>query len=154
MKNIRISAIVATVAVASILGNYVYAGCGSCGPKATEAKVEKKVEEKAVIDTHTLQVLLNSGTKLTVLDARSGKWDNGRRIPGAKSLAADATAKDAAKLIPSKDSLVIAYCSSKKCPASAMLSANLKKLGYTNILEYSAGIDGWTDHGNSVEKAK
>ena len=37
-----------------------------------------------------------------VLDARAGKWDDGKRIPGAKALAAAATAAEAAALIPAK----------------------------------------------------
>jgi rhodanese-related sulfurtransferase len=107
-----------------------------------------------VIGTHTLQALLAAGTKVTVLDARSGKYDDGRRVPGATALATGSTAEQAAAVIPSKDSLVVTYCSNLQCPASGMLAANLKKLGYKNILEYSAGIEGWAKHGNLVEQAK
>jgi rhodanese-related sulfurtransferase len=124
------------------------AGCTKpcCAPK--------EASEAAVIDTHTLQALLAAGTKVTVLDARSGKWDDGRRVPGATALAAGSTAEQAAAVIPSKDSLVVTYCSNLQCPASGMLAANLKTLGYKNILEYSAGIEGWAKHGNPVEQAK
>jgi rhodanese-related sulfurtransferase len=126
----------------------------SCAAGCTKPCCAKDAKEAAVIDTHTLQALLAAGTKVTVLDARSGKWDDGRRVPGAKALAADATAEKAAALIPSKESLVVTYCSNLKCPASGMLAAALKKLGYENILEYSAGIEGWAKHGNRVEQAK
>jgi rhodanese-related sulfurtransferase len=110
--------------------------------------------ETAEIQTHALQALLNAGISVTVLDARSGKWDDGRRIPGAKSLAPGSNAKAAAAVIPSKSSLVVTYCSGVKCPASRMLAATLKSLGYENVLEYPVGIAGWAKHGNLIEKAK
>jgi rhodanese-related sulfurtransferase len=34
------------------------------------------------------------------------------------------------------------------------LAAHLKKLGYTNIMEYQEGIEGWIKAGNKVEKVK
>ena len=126
----------------------------SCAAGCTKPCCAKKGEETAVIDTHTLRALLAAGTKVTVLDARSGKYDDGRRVPGATALASGSTAAQAAAVIPSKDSLVVTYCSNLQCPASAMLAANLKTLGYKNILEYSAGIEGWAKHGNLVEQAK
>ena len=110
--------------------------------------------ETAEIQTHALQALLNAGISVTVLDARSGKWDDGRRIPSAKSLAPGSNAKAAAAVIPSKDSLVVTYCSGVKCPASRMLAATLKSHGYKNVLEYPVGIAGWAERGNLIEKAK
>jgi rhodanese-related sulfurtransferase len=88
---------------------------------------------------------------MVILDARSGKFDDGRRLSGAKALSAEAEEADAGKVIPSKDSLVVTYCASWKCPASHALAERLKKLGYANVIEYRQGIEGWTKAGNSVE---
>ena len=136
-------------------------GCGRAKAKACPKSCAKACcpkgaakPETAEVDTHALATLLNAKAAVTLLDARSGKWDDGRRIPGAKGLSPAATAKEAAALIPSKDALVVTYCAGVKCPASRMLAATLKGLGYSNILESPAGIAGWAEHGNPIEQAK
>jgi rhodanese-related sulfurtransferase len=106
----------------------------------------------ATINTAGLKALLDADAKLTLLDARSGKYDDGRRIPGAKQLTGEATAEQAAAAVSDKNGLVVTYCSNPKCPASARLAKRLKELGYTNVIEYPAGIAGWTDAGNPVNK--
>jgi len=150
---------------ATLLPALVYAGCGVCGPapaadakKACGAACEKAccaapAEEVAEITTAALKTLLQADAAI-VLDARSGKWDDGKRVPGAKSLSPKATAEEAAKLIPSKEALVVTYCNSTKCPASSMLAKRLSELGYKNILEYPVGIAGWIEDGIEVEQSR
>ncbi|MEW6712245.1 MAG: hypothetical protein AB1403_20665, partial [Candidatus Riflebacteria bacterium] len=58
------------------------------GDKNDEAKTEEK-EHFATINTQGLKTMLDSGVPLIVLDARSGKYDDGTRIPGALSLNAE-----------------------------------------------------------------
>ncbi len=53
-------------------------------------------------------------------------------------------------MLPSKDALIVSYCVNPQCPASRMLAAKLIKLGYTRVLEYPQGIDGWVREGNPV----
>ena len=117
---------------------------GSC---ATEAKA-------AVVNTAGVAALLNAKTPVAVLDARSGKYDDGKRLPGAKSLNADSPEADVAKLLPDKKALVVTYCAGLKCPASGQLAAKLRKLGYENVLEYAEGMEGWLKGGYAVENAK
>ena len=166
--------IVLGVALCIALTGAGYAACGTC-PKAeveqgctdckagqcdkakcikttTTAAATTVVEKTATISTEALTVLVKTGSVPVILDARSGKYDDGRRIPGAKSLTDQATAAEAAALIPTKAALVVTYCASLKCPASAGLAAHLRELGYTNIIEYPAGIAGWTEAGNTVEQ--
>lgn len=142
------------------------AGCGSCGKHqaakacagdscggdAPAAKVAEARAPAAEIQTQALKTLLASGVPVVVLDARTGKFDDGRRIPGAKQLSPEATAEQAGALIPSKEALVVTYCSGVKCPASAALGARLKSLGFVNVLEYREGIAGWAEAGNEVQK--
>jgi len=138
--------------------------CGTCGGeakqarkqceaacKATEATEDKAHGAAAEIDTAALATLVQSKAAV-VLDARTGKYDDGRRIPGAKALSPKASEKEANKAIGDKDQLVVTYCSNTQCPASNMLATRLKKLGYSNILEYSKGIEGWAADGQEVHK--
>ena len=163
-----------SAAILAVSAGVLYAGCGTCGPRpkavdkaacvqcvaakgacvtCAPAKSVKTVE-KAEIDSHVLERLIASKAKVVILDARSGKWDDGRRIPGAKQLAPSASAKEVAKLIKSKKSLVVTYCTNLKCGASGKLAARLAELGYKNVIEYPYGIDGWAEHGGKVVKTK
>ncbi len=124
----------------------------ACGPDCKKPCCAK--EEIAEVNTLGLKALLDAGAKVVVLDARSGKYDDGRRIPGAKGLAANASEKEIKKAIRKKDALVVTYCAGPKCPASAMLAERLKELGYENVIEYRHGIKGWTDAGYEVKTTK
>jgi|GEM_PF-264501 len=104
----------------------------------------------STIDTDALNGLITSGEPVVVVDARSGKYDDGRRIPGAVSLPADADEETIAKVLPDKNAKVVTYCSNEKCPASANLAKRLVKLGYTNVHKYPHGIVGWTAAGHPV----
>lgn len=132
---------------------------GTCADTGHEHKSEKKssvesVEEPAKVNTSGLKTLIGSGVPLTILDARSGKYDDGKRIPGAMSLNAESKPEEIAKLLPNKEALIVTYCANLKCPASNMLYKHLKSLGYSNLLEYPEGIQGWIEAGNPVKSAK
>ena len=62
---------------------------GTCQPSqmapATTA-VKAPVMKEAVVNTEALAALLRAKVPVTLLDARTGKYDDGRRIPGAKTL--------------------------------------------------------------------
>lgn len=147
------------------------AGCGACGQRMApvaetsechggvcSVETEKSVKEPAhehekgesVITTQGLKALLSSGVPLTILDARSGKYDDGRRIPGAKSLNAESKISAILKILPEKEALIVTYCSNLKCPASGKLFERLKSLGYKNLIEYPEGIQGWIGAGHEV----
>lgn len=118
----------------------------SSAPKASAAHSHE-------LSTFQLKAHVDAGDAI-LLDARSGKYDDGTRIPGAKSLNNKSTAAEIAAVIPSKDALVITYCSNLQCPASAALAKHLKELGYTHVHEYPEGIAGWRAAGGKIETVK
>ena len=131
------------------------AACGAAEGKVTAAADEPAAtEELPVISTNALKAMLNSKVPLTLLDARTGKYDDGKRLPGAKALSPECTAEDAAKVIPAKDAFVVTYCANLQCPAGHKLLDNLKKLGYVNVVKYPDGIEAWVKAGNEVTAAK
>ena len=158
-----------TAMMVSCLSSFSYAGwfskkgdCKKCERSQKEscektADCDQNMKEcrmtsgEAVVSTKALKILLDSKTELVLLDARSGKYDDGKRIPGAKSLNAGSASEEIEKVIPSKESLVITYCGSLKCPASSKLHEHLSELGYKHVIEYPQGIKGWVEAGNSVE---
>lgn len=122
-------------------------GCkcdASCPGKSTAA------HSYSTIDTEGLKQLIASGEAVVIVDARSGKYDDGQRIPGAVSLAANASDETIAQVLPDKNAKIVTYCSNERCPASANLAKRLVKLGYTNVHKYPQGIAGWTAAGNPV----
>jgi rhodanese-related sulfurtransferase len=126
---------------------------GGCGGKACGGcPVSTGGEKAATVSTASLKAMLDAKTPLILLDARTGQYDDGRRIPGAASLSPTASEAEITKVLPAKDALIVTYCSNVKCQASPKLAAALRKLGYTNVIEYSAGIAGWTEAGFEVKE--
>jgi rhodanese-related sulfurtransferase len=117
----------------------------------SEHRAGKKLARPEVSPA-ALKVLMAAGTDLRILDARTGKFDDGQRIPGARSLHARSEAGEVERVLPRKDQLVFTYCSNLKCPASEMLAGRLEELGYGNVIEMPHGIDGWAGSGYEVEK--
>ena len=137
----------------------VVAGCrscegGACAIVASETGKAFSTSEPAVVKTAALQALLTANAPLVLLDARSGKYDDGRRIPGARSLNDKSSAEEIAKVVKTKDTLIVTYCSNLQCQASPRLAKHLRGLGYKSVLEYSEGIAGWTEAGNRVKEAQ
>ena len=124
----------------------------ACAPDAASAP--EKVVQPAEITTPVFERLIGSGVKVTILDARTGKWDDGLRIAGARTLSPEATEEVVKTVVSTKDELVVTYCANLKCPASHHLAKRLAVLGYRNVLIYSAGIAGWKEAGHEVVKAQ
>ncbi len=133
-------------------------GCASgvCKPPATPATppAAKQEAAPAEINAAVLKLLMESGVSMKVFDARTGKYDDGRRVPGAGSLSPISKPEEVARAIPDKNQLVVTYCTNLKCPASSMLAKHLRELGYKNVIEYPNGIEGWAAAGYPVQRAK
>jgi rhodanese-related sulfurtransferase len=155
--NTRILA--ALLAGVSLAAWNAQAGCGACGGHADkEAKQEKKAEKTELaaktVDTAGVKKVVDADDGTVIIDARSGKWDDGKRIGKAKSLNADSSDADIAAALPAKDAKIITYCAGVKCPASAKLAEKLHKLGYQDVTEYPEGIAGWVESGHPVTETK
>lgn len=110
----------------------------------------KENQEVEKISLGALKTILGSNAEVVLLDARTAKWDDGKRIPGALSLTNEDHAEKFHALIPNKDALIIVYCSHAQCGASSRLAKRLKELGYGCILKYAEGIEEWIANGNPV----
>lgn len=90
--------------------------------------------------------------QVTVLDVNGTKSYSAGHVPGALDYAA--VKKDLAKSLPAdKGALVVAYCGGPKCMAYQAAAKAAKELGYTNVKHLSAGISGWKDAKEDLEKA-
>ncbi len=85
--------------------------------------------------------LLASNSKIVLLDVRTQAEYESGHIARAVLLPYDEiTAKTAAAIIPAKDATIIVYCRSGR--RSAIAVAELKKLGYSKVLDLG-GINDW-----------
>jgi rhodanese-related sulfurtransferase len=89
--------------------------------------------------------------KVVLLDANgTDSWKQGH-IPGAIDFSANRD-KLASVLPKDKSSLVVAYCGGPKCEAYKTAAKAAEKLGYTNVKHLTAGISGWHEAGEKMEK--
>ena len=107
-------------------------------------------EEFPEISLSDLKVAISSG-KVTLLDANGTEsWQDGH-IPGAIDFTAAKGKLD--NLLPKdKDSLIVAYCGGPTCGAYAAAAKAARKLGYTHVRHFTAGISGWKQAGEKTEK--
>lgn len=124
--------------------------CPACGMPKGQCKCSMMTKPMAEINTAALKSLIDSGVELTLVDARTGKFDDGRRISNALNLSPEAEVEEIQRVLKSKDAMIVSYCANLKCPASRQLASRLTALGYKHVLEYPQGIEGWVNEGNAI----
>ena len=102
------------------------------------------------ISTETLAALLRARVPINVLDARPMKTGQGR-IWGARHLTLNTTEEAIQSLIPYKGTFIVTYCGGPACEVSGRLAERLRSFGYTNVVRYRQGFEGWTEAGLPVE---
>ena len=128
MKKLLTSLAIAVLAVSSYAGEF---------PDVSISEVKALAESK----------------KAVILDANGTESYNKGHVPGALDFAA---IKDKlADVLPKdKNATIVAYCGNPKCKAYQAAANAAEKLGYKNIKHMSAGIAGWKDAGEKMEKGK
>ena len=89
--------------------------------------------------------------KVVVIDVNGSDSFQRGHVPTAVDFS---SVKDklGAVLPKEKDSLVVAYCGGPSCNAYTRAANAAKDLGYTNVKHLSAGISGWLQAKEEVEK--
>ena len=80
---------------------------------------------------------------INVLDPKYAKKLS---IPGSLNIPIskpDKFKKEILKRVPQRDTLIVVYCANQTCDASYRAYNALKRMGYTNVFEYDAGVEGW-----------
>ena len=90
--------------------------------------------------------------KATIIDVNGTESYNKGHVPGALDFTAIKD-KFAESLPKDKNALIVAYCGNPKCKAYQAAAKKAEELGYKNIKHMSAGIQGWKDAGQKMEKA-
>jgi len=94
---------------------------------------------------------LTESKKAVVIDVNGSDSFKKGHIPGALDF--EAVSGKLAKVLPEdKNTLIVAYCGGPRCKAYQAAANAAEKLGYKNIKHMSAGISGWKDAGQKLEK--
>ena len=106
------------------------------------------------ISTKELKEKLDSGGEFVLVNALDEKSFEKRHIPGSINVPNSEVRKKAPKKLEDKDKETIVYCASRSCDASTKAAEKLEDMGYTNVVEFDAGIAGWEEEGHDFEGLK
>ena len=102
-------------------------------------------------DSWDLQVALESGESIVVVDARSPEAYQKEHIPGAVNIPHRKMSAETTKSID-RAALVVTYCDGIGCNASTKGALNMTKLGF-RVKELIGGLDWWKRDGHRTEAA-
>ncbi len=139
MKKFIFSILFATLCIASISIDALE------GERFKQSEEAVKLTSFGHIDAKGLKSLIDSQTSFILVDSRGNLWNDGNIIPGAILASYQDPAEVLKALFPYKNDLIVLYCYSFTCPLSDRLAHKLIDLGYTNIIEYPAGLKEWRD---------
>jgi rhodanese-related sulfurtransferase len=94
---------------------------------------------------------LAESKKAVIIDVNGSKSYANGHVPGALDYEAIKT-KLADVLPKDKNASIVAYCGGPKCKAYQAAATAAEKLGYKNVKHMSAGISGWKEAGQKMEK--
>jgi rhodanese-related sulfurtransferase len=103
------------------------------------------------IDSWDLNVALQSGENITVIDARSAEAFQREHIPGAVNIPHRSMSPETTRHVD-KNALVVTYCDGVGCNGSTKGAVNMLKLGY-RVKELIGGIDWWKRDGHRTHTA-
>lgn len=92
-----------------------------------------------------------AGDSFVLIDARDPVQYGREHIPGAINV--PYVDIRAGANLPPRDARIVLYCSDKDCPISEYAYKALQILGYTNLYDMRAGIQGWKAAGYPTEVA-
>ncbi|MEA3136521.1 MAG: hypothetical protein QOC71_802 [Thermoplasmata archaeon] len=74
-------------------------------------------------------------------------------LPGSINIPEDAPdfADQVRQAVPDLSTPVITHCSSMECQASTKAARKIEALGYKEVYDFKAGLQGWQDAGNAFE---
>ena len=98
------------------------------------------------IDSWDLQVALDAGEAITLIDTRSSEAFAREHIPGALNIPHRTMTADTTRHLD-KDGLVVTYCDGIGCNGSTKGALNMLKLGF-RVKELTGGLDWWKRDGH------
>ncbi|NQZ56988.1 MAG: hypothetical protein HRT88_05905 [Lentisphaeraceae bacterium] len=125
------------IAIGLLLSCLFMFGCSSNTATVISLSQMKKIHEKGVA---------------TIVDARlDSQWDDNERIPGARGISLQSSDGEIMAALPDKDTEIVIYGGSRISSMGSTLATRLIRLGYTDVSEYTGGLQTWKAAGYVVE---
>jgi rhodanese-related sulfurtransferase len=134
------------------------AGCGDSEDPAARAGSEAGVDTLPlsvpapevqdgllIVSPERVRAWQDAGEDFTLVDARDAVQYAREHIPGAINI--PYVEIRAGGLLPPRDQRIVVYCSSETCPISQYAYEALDRLGYEEIYDMRAGLQGWKEAG-------
>ena len=102
------------------------------------------------ITTEELIQLKESGKPFKLVDVLSTEHFQEEHIQGAVNLPLSDIASEAMDRFDMNDEIVV-YCKDEECSASPKAAQKLESIGFRNVKDYEAGLEGWKEAGNPTE---
>ena len=105
------------------------------------------------IDARTLATRLESQTPPVIIDVLPRDSYQSEHLPGAKSIPyeEDNFVQRVQEAAGDKQQEVLVYCASKQCDLSPKAGEALESAGFSNVIDFEAGVEGWKSAGYRVE---
>ena len=114
--------------------------------KNDPAKAREYFADKMAFTTGPVELSQNlKNGNIAIIDVREPEDYKKAHIPGAINL--PYVEIRAGGLLPPRDQRIVVYCSSETCPISQYAYEALDQLGYEEIYDMRAGLQGWKDAG-------
>ncbi|XGI84380.1 rhodanese-like domain-containing protein [Halorutilales archaeon Cl-col2-1] len=102
------------------------------------------------ITADELEDLKESGEEFVLVDVLGEDHFEEEHIPGALNIPLERIASEALSRFD-KDEKIVVYCADDECSASPKAAEKLEDLGFENVIDFEAGVDGWKKSGHEVE---
>ena len=103
------------------------------------------------INAEELKKKIDADEDFILVDVLSKESYEGKHLPKAVNIPVDEIEGKASGELPDKNKEVIVYCASADCHASPNAAKKLEELGYTNVVDFEAGLAGWQEAGYGFE---
>jgi len=102
-------------------------------------------------DVASVNLRLQKGEHLTLIDVREDREFANNRIPGAVHLGKGVIERDIEGQFPDKDQELILYCGGGY--RSALAADNLQQMGYTHVISMDGGVRAWKSAGLALDES-
>jgi rhodanese-related sulfurtransferase len=105
------------------------------------------------IEAQELKRILASENETSVINVLDAEHYHDRHIPASINIPLSSYdfVRKVEERLHSKSARVVVYCSSTECDASEKAAKQLEEAGFTAVLDFKAGVDGWSSAGYELQ---
>lgn len=103
------------------------------------------------ISAQELKKKMEEHPEVPVINVLPKEYFDKKHITGSKNIQEAELEERIPKELPDKEKEVIVYCASTECQASPRSAKKLEEMGYKNVIDFEAGVQGWEEAGFELE---